>query len=483
MKVLLLANVGNHDLQLLDRSLLPEKNDDARWWQPRRLGEAIRDDFKRYRDAIDLPLLMPTMRWLKDHEAVDIKSDLTVHLFASDQDRALTNESEWLKDTAPLAEVIRDYFNYHWEMKKSAVQIHRIDGSPADYANTLRFYQETLPGIRERTGECRVYMEVSGGTPAMTSMLIVMGAETFGQDVVTLYMDRDSHQPYEIAVAQALFTRKTREALNEQISLYAYNAAFQTVDQSGRLLTPDENKRELLRCLLRYADRRLAFDFKRARSELESAYALATGQLQAQVKFWMRELNQPQSSTQLAELIHSARIKLKLGDYADFTQRLFRFQEALFRCMAERMGLEYGKSDEYASETWAKNQPALVDYLRTYSRTATGQINPVDLKRSLNRYSLGAIVDFYLQDAAWAHWRAPAELAFKMSAVVELRNKGISGHGFDGISLDDLETTYGRPADSIVHDMQQAYTAVFEVELSASPYDRVNELIRELITP
>ena len=479
----LLANVGNHDLKLADQTLLPRHEDGQYFKSPRRLGEEIRDNFQRYAGAIQIPLLGPTLHWLLVHEGYK-PTDLSIHLFASDQERDDVGEGNWLKDTVPAAEVIREYINRKWQIAKKRIFIHRIEGSPADYTNMLNYYQRELPRIRSffdgRAEDYRVYMEVSGGTPAMTSMLILMGVEVFGQDVVTLYLDRGG-SPYTIGVAKALFARKTREVLRSQISLYAYAVAAKTLADNGQLIQSDEHKRALLSHLLRYADRRLAFDYDRARDELAEASSFATGTLQSRLRRWRRELEAPDAATRLAELIHSARIKLHLGDYADFTQRLFRFQEAIFRHMAEQMGIQYGKSDQYLDPKWRQSQPKLDAFLNAYPRTKDQSSSVVDTTRSLNRFSLGAIVDYFVRQEVWKRWRGAAEQIHRFSSVADLRNRGIAGHGFEGIGRADLEDAYGKDVQTLLADMEQAYESIFGQPPGENPYDIVNDLLGELI--
>ena len=483
MTVLLLANVGNHDLRLSAEgmALLPEQADGRYYHSPRRLGQEVEANFNRYRDHIQLQLITPTVEWLLKDEGV-APDNISIHLFASDQDSELTAESEWLKDTLPAAQVVQNYLSWRWNIPKKAVRLYPIEGIPADYTNMLDFFQSTLPGIRDFTTPERVYMEVSGGTPAMTGMLILMGAEVFGQDIITLYLDRAGGAPYQIGVAQALFARKTRETLRQQIELYSYAVALNTLEQNGRRLHPDERKRELLKHLLGYADRRLAFDYDAARVHLREARAQAVGKLQAMIGRWQAELSEKSDAVVLAELVHSAAIKLHLGDYADFTQRLFRFQEALFRHMAEQMGIEYGGKDaQYLSRSWRENRPELDQFLQAYGRTAEGRVLNVDTGRSLNRFSLGAIVDYFVLQPEWAHWRDAAEGNFAFSSVADLRNKGVAGHGFEGISRQNLEDAYGQPPEAIVQAMTQVYELVFDKPTGENPYDVLNRQVEALL--
>lgn len=483
MTVFLLANVGNRDLVLTDSSLLPE-HDDPRWWHSvRRLGEEFRDNLARYADALELPLLSPTLEWLSNENAHELSTASTV-LFASNQPEQYTQLDEWLKDTLPFAQAIRELIALRYGIRKRNIRVLEIEGNPADYANMLTCYLRSLPEIHAHmTADTHVYLEVSGGTPAMSSMLIVAGVEVFGERVHTLYIERNSRAPNSIGVAQQLFARKTRETLRNQIDLYAYTAALHTLRTSGHLVTSDDRERDLLANLLQYADRRLAFDFARARLALRDALPLTTGNKQAQISFWRRELDTRSAQANISELIHSAAIKLLLGDYADFVQRIFRFQEAGFRHLAEQMGLRYTKDDGmYADSNWLNSLPALGKSLDLYTDRLSGRVTTVDLGRPLNRYSLGAIVDYFIEnDAAWEAYRTAVDHLHTFSAVAELRNKGLAGHGFNGIGLDDLQEKYGAPAGEMLDALRQIFYEMFGTSPGEDPYQAVNALLMDII--
>jgi len=486
MSVWLLANVGNSDLQV-DSSCLPNPpagEDPRKWWTPRRIGEVVRDDPDRFAGTIKLPLLEPTIKWLFEHENVT-GADLRVVLFASDQPREDTIEPEWLKDTYPIAEALCKIMTgkpFHVPQKQS--RIERILGSPADYSNMLSFYTQTLPKVAKWVAaDDRIFLEVSGGTPAMASMLIVMGVEVFGERVRTLYVERGATVPYEVSVARELFARKTRDTLCNQVRLHAYAVAFQTLQDAGPLIDPDDDHRRLLEAVLNYADRRLSFDFDRARNALQDARQLSVGEAQARIGRWLRELESPDTAAHLSELIHSASIKLSFGDYADFVQRAFRFQEASFRYMLEQIGVEYSdKNGKYIKSEWLQSQSDLTKFLENYHNPQTKLRDPVKLDRPLNRYSLGAVMDFFVQTRdPWKRWHTSAQQLHRLSAVADLRNKGVSGHGFDGIGQDDLEQAYRQPVGTLLADLRAIYEALFEQPPGPNPYDAINALILELI--
>jgi hypothetical protein len=363
------------------------------------------------------------------------------------------------------------------------VRIHTIEGNPADYKNMLDYFSREFAGMLCWVDDdTRLYLEITGGTPAMTSMMVVAGVEVFGRRTHTLYVERGIERPYRVGIGRRFFSRRAQATLRTQLELHAYAVAQEMVRQERDLIARDVERQRLILALIEYADRRLSFDFERAKTALHHAHEYATGDVQARIQYRQRELAEQASETLIAELVHSTRIKYRLGDYADFTQRLFRFQEAVFRYLAEQMGMEYADpaDNEYISISWIEGLPALKTFLADYD-LGSGR-RGVDLKRSLNRMSLGAIVDYFVQHVPdWTVLKTIVPEIHRLSRVARLLNKGLAGHGFEGIGRQDLAVAFGDEADRIISVVEDIYTTVFEAPLDASPYDRVNDLILELL--
>ncbi len=489
MTTIFIANVGNHDVNLSDggKVLLPDNLRDGHA-PARTLGAELEANFGRYARHIELPLIGVSLRWLIDEQRVD-PAELFVHLFPSDQPAPpVTPMGEWLKDTGPFAQVVKRYLTSGAAPMLAAkhVHMHTIKGNPANYRNMLEFFTAKLAWLVDKHvhEDDTIYLEITGGTPAMTSMLLLAGFDALGEQAETLYVERGADRPRLFGIGRALLHRQALRQLREQINLHAYLVARETLQNKGELIAPDLEKRNLLAAILRYAQSRLAFDFDRARQALTAANQYAAGEVQSTINYWDRQLKDPDEAALLGELLHSARINFQMGDYAAFSQRVFRFQEAALRALAERMGMRYKskRENEFVDKKWVASVPGLTDFLSDYTAPDGARYKPVDLDRSLNRINLGAIVAFFVQHRKeWARYKDAADTVQRLSAVAKLRNKGLAGHGFVGIARADLSSAFGRDASEILPLMEETCEDLFGHKIGQSPYEAANKMLLDLI--
>ncbi len=496
MKHILIANVGNSDIRFKGE-LSPTQDKSAR-----SLGNYLLSNYTACKQHIEIPLILPTLTWIKGAKGIE-NPDIEVVLIASDQDKTYTPADEYKKDTKPYADIIQRYLiemdekGKKTRLQKNQVRIETIDANPADYSTALDFQHRTLVKLKTQLDKkyaqegYHVYLEVSGGTPAMCSMLIVTGAEVFGTDVTTLYLDRSSTTPNPIDIGRVLYSRQARDSFKQQVGMYAYGVATKTLEAQSEFIVTDAKRMEVMKGLVQYADRRLSFDFATAREHLEKAQLHIVGVQQSKIRYWLGELREMTTQNFLAELLYTMKIKIEIADYIDLTQRMFRFQESIFRHLAEQMGIEYSKSDkQHLNSTWleAQSQQGLQFYLSEYRRDSKGaktsKPNKVETHdRGLNRFSLGAIVDYYVESVdQWKPLYETVQSTHRLSEVADLRNKGVSGHGFDGVSLEIIKKAYGAPIDDMLKNCEQIYCDVFKVEqMPILPYQAVNELLLELL--
>ncbi|NJO85070.1 MAG: hypothetical protein HC828_21530 [Blastochloris sp.] len=161
MTISFLANVGSRDVIAEGRANLPKDS--------RTLGEMILADWEQYRSDLRLPILVKALEAVvKKHSKVD-----HIFLFASDQhDKAYRHT-----DTLPFAQIVKQVLKERYGgWIETATEIVTISDNPSDYDKMLYFYSNSLQRIADQLqGDYSIYAAVSGGTPAMSFMLLWQG--------------------------------------------------------------------------------------------------------------------------------------------------------------------------------------------------------------------------------------------------------------------------------------------------------------------
>ena len=65
--------------------------------------------------------------------------------------------------------------------------------------------------------------------------------------------------------------------------------------------------------------------------------------------------------------------------------------------------------------------------------------------------------------------------------MAELRNRGLSGHGFRGIGRFHVEEAYGATIDELLEQLEEIYRMLFQRRVEDSPYAVLNEVLQQLI--
>ncbi len=64
-----------------------------------------------------------------------------------------------------------------------------------------------------------------------------------------------------------------------------------------------------------------------------------------------------------------------------------------------------------------------------------------------------------------------------MTELIELRNNSIVGHGFTGVSIDDIYKVYGNPYN-VLDDFRDCLTSL-DIKLNRYKYSQINDMIKK----
>jgi hypothetical protein len=475
-QVMLIAPVGTRDVTLTDLSLLPDEGLRQAWnhadpkertgaWQK---GEVLLTDPERYKTALGLEILGKAVRHVyARHGRID-----RLVLVASKQPET-TQERYRKNDTFKLAEVVKALLCQDEVLKPvgERTKIMVVADNPASYEVMRAFYRKNLtPWTHNLSGEGVCYLEVTGGTAQMSTMLLLEGVRLLGVRAVPLYVLEEYDLPQTLDVGREMLVDSLRHTLERDLAVYAYHAAWRSVVEEEAVLRPSLPHYGALRALLDAARHRLNFDFGAAQRALFGADRGLPPHLARQVLALATELSEQARTPEwlITEVYHSASVRRRTEAYASFVGRVFRFQEAMLRYLCEQWGAQFGgKNDAVLDPVWLEGQPTLIEALKRAE---------VDPGREVTRRSLRVVAEERMLatgQSARMDWLKRLD---RFEQVASLRNQLVITHGFAGVSAERLAELYPGGAPQIEGDMEGLLRDVLAVGVATNPYDAINDL-------
>jgi hypothetical protein len=488
MSILLIANIGNRDVWVDKETPIPGEshpvwNRDA---SRRALGEALQQNWAACRPYLTLPIIGKAVDYILQREG---RIDHVV-LVSSDQSESKgVSEYHLAQDTCDLAPVVERLLNEKYDLEGSDVVHWTVRSNPADYGEMESFFRRHLPALHEQYEDAAFYMEVSGGTPAMTSMLLTVGAELFGLDAHPLYVSERDENPFPLDLGRRTVAESLKRVVEENIGIYAYHAAAQTVRDNLTLLR-DFAPVDTLLAVLEYARQRINFNFDQARDVLMS---LPGDHRTEQIESLANDLRPDQMWWLLHEIVYNAERRLEVGAYGDFLVRLFRFDEAVRRHVALRLGVclvdrdgELDEDGEFIDPDWLNDNPDLLSYLHEKS-VRFGS----DGRVKANRFVLILVFAFLVRRDGEAEMHTLRKRLNKLDQLSGVRNKSFAVHTFDGVSRERMVRAFTGQSDpgniearidEIIKMVREACRLATDRALEKpGPYEIINDLILDLL--
>lgn len=491
-KVLILANVGSRDVLLDGQPLKPARD----------AGGELLERYEEVKDRIELPIISAGLRHVESlgrrYPEVLGRNERTpqIGLFCTDQRDPDYRES----DTVELAEVARRrlpaLFPARRENKglrirvgKKSVRTFSISRNPARYDHMYSFFEEFFSSDSHLRSpeEWLCFVLASGGTPAMSSMLLLHAIGHFGANCVQVYVAPGQGAANMIAgehIARAAARRRFNEAL-EALQFRAAAAIAEDALVGGGWRA----------AAARYAEHRLAFDFEGAREHCLKALRQADEAEERELlerhaaDIESLEIGAARREHQpllIAEVLYNMEVKHDCGEFVDVLGRAFRLQEALLTWLVEtNTSVRTGRRKVLISERGPDQEdavravPGLYEFLTEYRTQEGGRLQ---LQREINRTALLAVAK-HLSRAEAAF---PEKVSRRAARVVEaaegieqlakLRNETIIAHGFRGISEEELNSEYG--GADLVGDLRESVGAALDKELFPNPFLELSRMLR-----
>ncbi|MCS6888740.1 MAG: hypothetical protein NZQ09_11065 [Chloroflexus sp.] len=476
MNALLICNVGTRDVMCAD---FPKANTTERQWAQEALAR-----YDQLRAGFELPIIGKALHYL-DQRQIALTQ---VILIASDQPAGMAErfrQSDTVHSAALIARLLTDGLAPYPPIAPERIVTwiirdeHGRGGDPSDYDLTLRFCERMLAPLAQKYPGHTAFLQVSGGTPAMTTSLLIAGTEAFGGRTEVLSIPPQA-APVAINTGRRLLAAPLRATIRSNADTYAYAAAVKTFLEQEAIITDrlDPVAAKLIAPLLAYAHHRFNFDFASARRALDKAGP--AGPWQAEINELRAQVTDPDRVLRLAEVVHAAAARYEIGLYADFLVQVVRFEENLLRYLCLQRGAIFRNRQRaidadgsYLAREWLQRQSFSLARDRDPSRD-------LHADRSVLRELLEKLM-------AERQERNRGLLAAidQLGELIKRRNE--LTHQLEGVQKSGLARAFAGPsarseeADRIVAHLQSLYEQTCGKALPASPYQRINGLLERLL--
>lgn len=250
-------------------------------------------------------------------------------------------------------------------------------------------------------------------------------------------------------------------AISKFLSRYDYDAVIEILEEAG---IRDGDVYNLIKsCYFS-----INFEFKRALLEIEKMENSTQNkrEIQKLIKN-LKKLEEGKPEEILSELIENIKIQIINEEYIDFLGRLYRLKESLFKYI-------------FVNSKESKNYEIL---MHSYMLSKKNIL--YTLKKKYNIYNSNLIhgVTNYINKHVKKTKRMEKVLEIlnsdRLENLIKLRNDSPVGHGFRGVSREEIEEIYSNPMQ-IMQDLVKVCD-LLDLEIYTNKYDDINEMIIYMI--
>lgn len=150
-----------------------------------------------------------------------------------------------------------------------------------------------------------------------------------------------------------------------------------------------------------------------------------------ELKANLEALIQGEPDALLSELLENVKFQIVNEEYIDFLGRVYRFKEALYKYMFMKAQL---KDRPFTFQNRFMQKKEILKILRNHYKIFNSNLI-FALNTYFRKYTHDPVIHEVLSVLG----------SQKMNQLIELRHDSIIGHGFKGISLEDIQSVYGNP--------------------------------------
>lgn len=251
---------------------------------------------------------------------------------------------------------------------------------------------------------------------------------------------------------------KSYDVIVKLIDRYDYGGALEILSEKG---LEDANAATIIKSC-KYA---VNFDFQTAYKILMSLPEEKRNESTVRnLSKNLKDLMDGDPNAMFSELIENIKFQLVNEEYIDFLGRVYRFKEAIYKYIFVK---EHINKTRFSFLIDAMSKKRILKILRKKYKIFNSNLI----------YGISTYINKYLSDK-----RSYVEVvrllnSEKMTSLIELRNSSIVGHGFRGVSREDISKAYGNPYN-VMDDFKFCLDQL-DIKVETYKYSIVNEFLKK----
>lgn len=249
--------------------------------------------------------------------------------------------------------------------------------------------------------------------------------------------------------------------ISKFLQRYDYDAVLDILDEAGII----EGDLYLLMESSKYA---VNFDFKKALSSIKNMSEEMQSRREVQkLMSNLDNLIKGEPEDILSELIENIKIQIVNEEYIDFLGRLYRLKEALFKYIF--VSTKESKGYKVSMHGYMLSKKNILYTLKKKYNIYNG-----NLIHGVTQYTNRHVKKTKRMDKVLEILNGE-----RLENLIKLRNESPVGHGFKGVSSEDIEEIYGNPME-VVQDLVKA-CELLDFGIKMNKYDNINEMAIHMI--
>jgi hypothetical protein len=460
MKNIFIATIGNRDIKYVEDNQLKDI------FPARTRGEEIYKNIKQYIDAIRMPLLEETFKYLI-YKGIEV--DMLILVVTDQQDPGFS-----ARDTVWFGKIIqkilreRKFKEYRKKIGIDGLVFNRMESFVLtdcvnDFEENFEFFNSQFLQLKQEVEEIgNIIIEYTGGIPQVNYALILSALFNFdSREVIPIVVDERDKLAVESSIVSKTLEEINKIQLKRFIQRYDYKSPLAAVIG----LDP------VVRQILSIVSARLDFDFSRSYRLLVELRKLDKNK-KAYDKLSHLLGKELGLERRLEEIYYHLEMKLRNEEYLDFLSRFYCFYDNYLHVLLKPFGynvveMETENERREAHNRFIEGQPGLREFLESI-----GMPNFVGNTGTKLRFNMAK---FYYKDED--KFREIREINKKFDSIIEIRNRTIIAHRLEGVTKKDFSGIYEQDVvEEILADIR-IFLAFAGIHPKQNIFDQINDII------